>query len=178
MGGSKSKKSGADGSPSKSKSKKGKKGGGGMDLASIAKAKSAAVSTSKKLDEKDPTRKWQRIRDNLVAEVAESDLAARAVEGQVERLDANISKLEKECKKAYKKLKKLKKALRKVGHEKDDIVEYLEELHVEQENEFEHVEVREGAVDTFVQGKAKAAVKKVKRQNAFLRAFSGGAAKK
>ena len=176
MGGSKSKKSGADGSPSKSKSKKGKKGGG-MDLASIAKAKSAAVSTSKKLDEKDPTRKWQRIRDNLVAEVAESDLAARAVEGQVERLDANISKVEKECKKLYKKLKKLKKALRKVGHEKDDIVEYLEELHVEQENEFEHVEVREGAVDTFVQGKVKGAVKKVKRQNAFLRAFAGAAKK-
>ena len=192
MGGSKSKKA-KDDSPSKSKMKrknslegspdrgskrKSKKGGGGMDLAALSKAKSLANATSKKLDEKDPSRKWERIRDNLLAEVGQSELAARAAEAQVERLNANITKVEAECHILYKKLKKVKKALRKVGREKDDIVVYLEELHVEQEHQFEHCETAEHAVDEFVFGKAKKAMKKIKKQNAFVKAFAGAAKKR
>ena len=189
MGGSKSKANDGDDTPTKadkrknslegspdrgSKRKSAKKGGGGgMDLAALSRAKNMAKNTSQKLDEKDPSRKWKRIRDQLLVEVGQSELAARAAEAQVGRLEANTSKLEKECHELYKKLKKLKKALRKIGREKDDIEEYLEELHVEQEHAFEHAEVAEHAVDTFMTGKAREAGKKIIRQNALIKAFGG-----
>ena len=193
MGGKGSKKEAEDDSPTKGRGKSKRKNSGGASppgskrgskrgsgagmsgIAGLAKAKSMASGQSKKLDEADPNRKWERIRDNLLAEVGQSELAAKATEAQVERLEANISKVEKEVNKLYKNLKKIKKALRKVGEEKDDIVAYLEDLEVEQAQAFDEAEVLEGAVDTFVFGKAKAAVKKIKKQNAFVKAFAGAA---
>ena len=125
-------------------------------------------------EEADPAAKWEKVRDDLRMEVAHSELAAKAVETQSERLAANMDKVEKECAVLYKKLKGLKKQLKKVGAEKDDIEEYLQELAVEHEEAFDQADTKVNAVDAFHLKKFVGAGNKLKNQNVFLKAMAGG----
>jgi hypothetical protein len=151
-----------------------KRRGSAAGLAAVAKAKSASSMLSLAAQEADPAAKWEKVRDDLRMEVAHSELAAKAVETQSERLAANIDKVEKECAVLYKKLKGLKKQLKKVGAEKDDIEEYLQELAVEHEEAFDQADTKVNAVDAFHLKKFVGAGKKLKNQNVFLKAMAGG----